>query len=61
MKAEISENGVITIIPENSTEAYAMKRWGSDAWVSMQDIIRGENGHWRGSMLMLLIKAKVEK
>ena len=53
MKAELNENGVMCITPENSTEAYALTRWSADAWVMTNDMKRMENGHWRGSMVVV--------
>lgn len=38
MKAEMSEDGVITIRPESSVEAYALRRWSDRySWQSPDD------------------------
>jgi hypothetical protein len=52
MKAELDKNGVMRIIPETGTEAYALKQWSNSAWVSCKDVKLSEDGHWRGSMLI---------
>jgi len=57
MKAELNEKGVMHVTPETPTEAYALKQWSTAAWVMMNDANRLENGHWRGSMLMIMAAA----
>ena len=52
MKADLDENGVMRITPETPMEAFALKHWANAAWVMMDDIVRMEQGHWRGSMLL---------
>jgi len=52
MKAEINENGVMRVTPETPTEAYALRRWADEAWVTMKDTLRMEDGYWRGSNLI---------
>lgn len=53
MKAELNENGVMIIAPETPTEAYAVKQWASHAWTIQDDLMRLENGHWRGTSLII--------
>lgn len=51
MKAEMNSHGVITLTPENSLEAYALRQWHASANVKHRDDQRQENEHWRGSRL----------
>lgn len=51
MKAEMDDDGVITLTPESSIEVYALKAWYKTARVEQQDLYRIENHHWRGSRL----------
>lgn len=53
MKAEMSADGVLTIYPENPTECYAINQWAKESWVEQKDITHGENGHIRGSKLII--------
>lgn len=53
MKADLNENGVMTLRPETPTEAYALKHWTEAAWLVREDPTRIEGGHWRGSMLIV--------
>jgi hypothetical protein len=53
MKASLSINGVITLEPETEVEAYAMKYWSQESWVMQEDPARRENGHWRGSKMLV--------
>lgn len=52
MKAELNENGVMLITPDNATEAYALKHWVESALIEVPEPLRLENCLWRGSMLM---------
>lgn len=45
MKAEMSEDGVITIRPESSVEAYALRRWMEVAYISVEDPLRDIRNH----------------
>jgi len=40
MKAEMSEDGVITIRPESSVEAYALRKWSDSAFIKVDDQMR---------------------
>lgn len=40
MRAEMSENGVITIRPESSVEAYALRKWNDSAFIKVDDQMR---------------------
>jgi len=53
MKAEMSEDGVITIRPESSIEAYALDQWSMSAMVRQDDLQRMEAYHWRGSFIIV--------
>lgn len=53
MKAELDENGVLSIIPETPTEQYALKKWSTDAMVLMRDDRLHENQFIRGSMILV--------
>ena len=53
MRAEINEHGVLRLTPDTPTDAYALKQWAISAWVTMEDVVRAENGHWRGSKLLV--------
>lgn len=45
MKAEMSEDGVITIRPESSVEAYALRKWNDSAFIKVDDRMRALNYH----------------
>lgn len=45
MKIEMSEDGVITIKPESSVEAYALRRWMEVAYISVEDPLRNIRNH----------------
>lgn len=51
MKAEMDAYGTIVLTPESSVESYALRHWCRDAHVQQQDIVRGEDSHWRKSKL----------
>lgn len=51
MKAEMSEDGVITIRPESSVEAYALREWVGGSLVEIADLPRNEAAHWRASRI----------
>lgn len=53
MKAEITANGKLILIPETSTEAYALQRWSDAAVVQQVDELRAETFHFRGSSMTL--------
>jgi len=53
MKATMDVHGVITLKPESSIEAFALRNWIDDAWISQEDLMRMESGHWRSSNLMV--------
>jgi hypothetical protein len=53
MKATINEHGTIVVAPENGAEAFALKTWLERNRVGQQDVVRGENHHWRGSSLLV--------
>lgn len=53
MRVEMSSDGMLTIVPENSVEAFALKHWAQENWVEQRDITRGAQGHWRSSGLMI--------
>lgn len=53
MKAEMDRNGVITLVPETSVEAYALKQWYKTARVEQQDLRTIETHHYRGSHLKI--------
>jgi len=40
MKAEMSEGGVITIRPESSVEAYALRKLNDSAFIKVDDQMR---------------------
>lgn len=53
MKAEIDENGLMTIYPETGTEAFAVKQWVSINWVNSQsNASRNKQGHFRWSSII---------
>jgi len=45
MKAEMSEDGVITVKPESSIEAYALRKWMEVAYISVEDPLRNIRNH----------------
>lgn len=56
MKAEIDQRGVLHVIPEDETEAYAMKKWRIDAKIVIQveDLgapTKRNEQHWRAESL----------
>lgn len=53
MRAEMNAQGVITLSPETSVEAYALSKWVAHAAVMVSDIQRAEGMYWRGSMLFV--------
>lgn len=40
MKAEIKTNGILRVVPENETEAYALEKW----WEGLGSIGEGQSG-----------------
>jgi len=58
MRAEIDKRGVLHIIPENETEAYAIAQWRVESEILIQFSdpgalqMRGEQ-HWRADRLRL--------
>jgi hypothetical protein len=52
MKAHLTPNGTLVVLPESETEAYALKKWSADAIVLQQDQVRQETCHVRGSMFL---------
>lgn len=46
-------NGVITLSPESSVEAFALRHWTDIALVQQEDPKRREQCHWRGSRLIV--------
>ncbi len=53
MKVEMDRRGVITIVPETSVEAYALRQWSRTARVEQQDLQTIETHHYRGSQLKI--------
>lgn len=51
MKAEMSEDGVITIRPESALEAYALRQWSDKAFIAAEDVMRAESGKWKSSAI----------
>lgn len=54
MRANMDENGVITLQAESSVEAYALGKWRDHALVEVNDAARRENCYWRGSQLLVI-------
>lgn len=56
MRAEIDRNGVLHVIPESESEAYALQKWRDDSAITIQFSdqntlqMRGEK-HWRAGAL----------
>lgn len=53
MKIEMSESGTLTIYPETSLEAFALREWTAKAYVVQRDMLRLEDGHWLSSKLIV--------
>lgn len=53
MKAEMSKHGIITLSPETSLEAYALKLWAEQASIRADDLQRCENRYWLGSRIVV--------
>lgn len=53
MKAEMDQNGLITIKPENGAEAFALKAWSESASVNVEDFKRCESAYFRSSKLLI--------
>lgn len=56
MKAEIDKHGVLHVVPENETEAYALKKWRADAEIAVSFSTPGAatmsyEQHWRADAL----------
>ena len=49
MKAEIDKHGVLHVIPESATEAYALKKWRADAAITVSTMYYEQ--HWRADAL----------
>ncbi|WOH61940.1 hypothetical protein [Bradyrhizobium sp. BWC-3-1] len=52
MIATMDTCGVITLKAETSLEGYALRKWMEQAGIQTNDMLRREQLHWRGSMLM---------
>jgi len=54
MRAELNEHGVLTVMPETPTEAYALRKWGEESMVPMRSETLNENLFVRGSAILIL-------
>ena len=54
MKVEIDENGLMTVTPETPVEVFAIKQWTSKNWINQKDNKRCEQGHFRGSSIIVI-------
>lgn len=61
MRAEMNENGVITLSPETSAEAFALSQWASIAVMPVSLSMQNEDAIIRGSMLMIKTSLEEEK
>lgn len=53
MRAELNEHGVLTVMPETPTEAYALRRWGEQSVVMMRSEALNEELFVRGSAILI--------
>lgn len=53
MKAEMTSDGIITLYPETTLEAFALKHWKNASTVNVCDVQRCENTYWLGSKLVV--------
>lgn len=53
MKAIMDAAGVITLSPESSIEAFALRRWVDAAIIPVNDVMRCESHHWRSTYLIV--------
>lgn len=60
MKAEISVTGKLVLYPETSTEAFALVRWNEINRIDVDDAMRGEKSHLRGSVVQVDLSAYPE-
>jgi hypothetical protein len=60
MKAEINTRGVLHVIPENETEAYAIAKWAAASRITLEQddpkrLQRIGESHWRDDCVKLNI------
>lgn len=53
MRAEMTGDGVITLFPETTLEAFALKHWKEGASIKVEDFQRCESTYWLGSKLKI--------
>lgn len=53
MKATMDKFGVITLKAETSVESFALCHWRDVAIVRQSDVLRNEQYHWRGTMIVI--------
>lgn len=53
MRAEMTDEGVITLFPESAFEAFALKHWKEQSTVKVEDLQRCESTYWLGSKLRI--------
>jgi hypothetical protein len=53
MKAEMTGDGIITLYPETTLEAFALKHWREKSTINVEDFARCESTYWRGSKLLI--------
>ena len=54
MKAEINKYGKLHLLPETTTEAYALAQWWGASVIYQEDPQRHEQFHFRGSKIMIV-------
>lgn len=60
MKAELDESGVLSVMPETPTEAYALRRWVDESTVRMRSEALNEDMFVRGSSLLVCRMEKAD-
>ena len=53
MRAEMTAEGVITLFPETTLEAFALMQWKEKSSVKVEDFQRCETTYWLGSKLLI--------
>lgn len=49
----MTEEGVITLFPETTLEAFALKHWKDKSLIKVEDFQRCESSYWLGSKLKI--------
>lgn len=53
MRAEMTGDGIITLFPESTLEAFALQHWKDKSTIQVNDLPRMEQTYWLGSKLKI--------